>query len=290
MTAICLENGASRAVLLPEEGGALASWHIGDQPMLRAAVNAPGAVRGPLDMASFPLVPYSNRIDAARFSWDEAERVVTPNFAPEPHAIHGVGWTRPWTVAAHGPDAATLRYTHQPDAHWPWAFTAEQQISVSGTGLWLNLSARNDADRAVPLAFGHHPYFDIDGARLCFDAACVWPNHEGGTPHTPGPPTGLFDFSTAGLVIGRMMDHCFSGWPGVAHIAWDRRPHALRIEATSSLPCVVVYIPDGGEAFCFEPVPHINFALNTRPEAFGVPVVAPGATFEASILFEAAYP
>ena len=46
----------------------------------------------PLQFASFPLVPFSNRIADGRFEWDGEQIEIDPNFAPEPHAIHGVGW------------------------------------------------------------------------------------------------------------------------------------------------------------------------------------------------------
>ena len=39
--------------------------------------------------------------------------------APEPHAIHGVGWQRPWSVLDSDDSFAMLAYEHRADASWP---------------------------------------------------------------------------------------------------------------------------------------------------------------------------
>ena len=56
-----------------------------------------GAARRQFDRAAaFPLVPYSNRIRAGRFSF-RGRAVVEPlNRPPERHAIHGHGWQARW--------------------------------------------------------------------------------------------------------------------------------------------------------------------------------------------------
>src|ERR1700758_1748455 len=63
---VTLSAGALRAVLAPEVGGALAAFYevTPDGPLhwLRPAVAEAFEVRDPLGMASFPLLPYCNRI------------------------------------------------------------------------------------------------------------------------------------------------------------------------------------------------------------------------------------
>jgi aldose 1-epimerase len=53
------------------------------------------------------------------------------------------------------------------------------------------------------------------------------------------------------------------------------------------LPSAVVCIRSGEAGFCFEPVPHINNALNLRESEPAMPILAPGDTFKASIRFRA---
>ncbi len=284
--ALVLATSASHCVLYPAFGACLGAWTLDSQHLLHAATVDDFASGDPLRMSSFPLVPYSNRIGQARFNWGGARVQLARNFVPEPHAIHGVGWKRKWDVIAQSAAQVTLGYTHMPDIDWRWAFTAEQILSLTETTLTLRLRARNDHDAPVPLGFGHHPYFDAAGARLRFDADAVWLSGADALPSVRVVPGGDFNFSEGPPVAGRAIDHCYDGWRGQTRIAWQGRRYALDIAATN-LPAAVVYIPQGGDAFCFEPVPHVNNALNMPGAESTMPVVAPKAWFESSIVMRA---
>jgi len=285
--ALILAAGSARCVVHPALGGSLGGWTVAGQDMLHTATSEDVAAHDPLRMSSFPLVPYSNRIGEARFNWAGDQVQLAPNFAPEPHAIHGVGWKRAWNVIEQGAAQVTLGYSHAANADWPWAFTAEQTIAVTETALTLTLRARNDHNVPVPLAFGHHPYFDATGARLRFGAEGVWMSGADALPTARVTPTGDFDFRAGAAVEGRAVDHCYTGWAGVARIDWAGRPHALELTATPNLPAAVIYIPTGGDSFCFEPVPHINNALNLNGKEPTIPIIAPGEWFEAKIVMRA---
>ncbi len=287
MNPIRLKDGDAVCEIYPAIGGSLGRWSIGDQSMLRTAGAAAIGSKAILDMSSFPLVPYSNRIGQAKFDWNGRPVQLAANFAPEPHAIHGVGWTREWSVEAHTASTLTLALRHDGDADWPWPFTARQDIALSGKTLTIACNATNFATEAVPLAFGHHPYFDAERATLAFEADLVWLADSIGLPTTAVPPHGDFDFSCGRAVAGRNIDNCYVGVSGPATIAWEGRALALSIASTPQLPAAVVFIPQDGAAFCFEPVPHINNALNRPDERPGMPVIAPGVSFEATIHFEA---
>ncbi len=284
---LTLSKGVSRCLILPECGGGLGRWSVGDQDMVRRATPSAIAAKDPMGLSSFPLVPYSNRIGNGQFAWGQQTFALAKNFAPEPHAIHGVGWVRPWRVDAAEEDRATLSLSHVADTHWPWAFEAQQVITLDDHSLSLTLSVRNLADSAVPLAFGHHPYFDAAGAWLCFKAARVWMSGTDALPATPVPPCGSFDFSAPAAVQGRDVDNCYAGLSGSARIRWHGRPLAVEISSAPQLQAAVVYIPAGEDYFCFEPVPHINNALNLPGHAPAMPVIAPGASFETKIVFRA---
>jgi aldose 1-epimerase len=97
-------------------------------------------------------------------------------------------------------------------------------------------------------------------------------------------PTGHFDFANVVTVAGRDIDHCYAEWDGEAEIRWEDRPLALHIR--SDMKAAVVYIPVGGSAFCFEPVPHVNNALNRPDLSPAMPVIQPGASFSSSIVLQ----
>jgi aldose 1-epimerase len=255
--------------------------------MLRGASEAGIAARDAYATAGFPLVPYSNRIGQGSFEWCGKRITLARNFPPEPHAIHGVGFERSWQVQTRDRDSALLRLTHRADAGWPWAFDARQRVTLSDELLILEFEAVNLESQPVPLAFGFHPYFPRNGARLTFHAQGVWRTGDDGLPCELLQPSGQFDFSKGVSVENADIDHCFMGWNGVAIIAWPGRAQALGIAASRELSSAVVYMRRELDAFCFEPVAHMNNALNRGDPELAMPVIAPGASFEASIRFRA---
>jgi aldose 1-epimerase len=285
--ALTLAHGADRCDILAHVGGSIGAWSVGGQPMLRAASAAGIAARDPFRMASFPLVPYSNRIGNANFEWDGRHIALARNFPPEPHAIHGVGFERPWVCSARTADSVLLTLFHQPDENWPWAFEARQRITIADRELMLDLTAINLAPRPVPLGFGHHPYFPQSGARLAFRARGVWLVGDDGLPSERVKPSGRFDFSQATPVDQAEVDHCFTGWTGPARIAWPGKPLELDVSGSWTLPSAVVCIRNGADGFCFEPVPHINNALNMPEREPAMPIIAPGKAFSATVRFRA---
>ena len=74
---------------------------------------APDGADDPLAMASFPLVPYANRIAQGRFAFDGADHQLPRNFGDHPHSIHGFGWQASWTAKATGADHVLLVHDRQ---------------------------------------------------------------------------------------------------------------------------------------------------------------------------------
>lgn len=284
---LTLVDGSARCELYPNIGGSIGSWSIDGQDMLRRADCRAIADRDPLGMASFPLVPYSNRIGNSQFAWQGETIRLRSNFAPESHALHGVGWRRAWHVDNINSSAATLTMVHAGDADWPWPFRAEQRLTLTADRLHLRLTVDNLADIAVPGGFGHHPYFDADGATLVFASGRMWTNGDDNLPASCVAPDGRYDFAERAAVRGREVDNCYSAPTVPATIEWLGRPIALSIDQSSTLPCAVIYVPADDGFFCFEPVPHVNNALNMPSSPFPMPIIAPGGRFTAEITFSA---
>ena len=284
---LILSQGGSHCDLLPLVGGSIGAWSVRGQKMLRPTRGACNEARDPYATAGFPLVPFSNRVGGGRFEWNGKIQTLAQNFPPEPHAIHGVGFERPWLVQTRTSNSALLVLRHRPDSGWPWAFEARQRITVGDDSLTLDLSATNLESSAVPLAIGHHPYLPRAGARLTFHAERVWLLGEDGLPNEQVAPSGNFDFSKGAPVERADIDHCYCGWGRAAYVTWRDEPQVLEISASIELPCVVVYSRAELDEFCFEPVAHVNDALNRREPEFVMPVVAPGESFSASIRYRA---
>ena len=125
--------------------------------------------------ACFPLVPFSNRVGQASLLWNGTSHPLVRNFAPEPHAIHGVAWMRPWEVLQSDEAFALLSFEHRADASWPFDFDCSQALRLSPDALELTLSATNQSKQPAPFGMGWHPYFVKRAqSRIRFVAAGRW--------------------------------------------------------------------------------------------------------------------
>ncbi|MDR3537891.1 MAG: aldose 1-epimerase [Acetobacteraceae bacterium] len=274
-------------VVAPESGGATAGWTHGATRLLRMPLSAAvlhGDVHG---MACFPLLPYANRIGQARFDWDGRPYQLRRNIPGQPHALHGVGWARPWQVEALTDTAIRLSLRHDPvgeaAADWPFAFTAEQRIALLPEGMRITLALTSAHDGPAPAGLGLHPYFPRGtGATLRFAADGVWRNDATVLPHerTAIPPE--WDHAAGQAIGSTALDNCFTGWPRRAAMAWDT--HKIAIEADVLFDHLQVYTPPGQDFFAVEPVSHAPDAIN-RPGPDGMRILAHGETLSGSVTF-----
>lgn len=278
---IHLESGPLACDIVPELGACIAGlWREGE-PVLRST---PGAA---LDTSRrsgcYPLVPFSNRVGQATLEWDGTRHPLVRNNGEETHAIHGVGWQRPWMVLDSDEQSALLAYQHRPDASWPFAFDCSQAFRLSPGALDLSLSMTNQSGKPAPAGLGWHPYFvKRPGSRISFTAAGRWEMGRDKLPTRRLPAPGL-DADCEGLDI----DHCFDGWAGSAELR-DARMH-VRLQA--SLSRLVVFTNASRDFVAIEPVSHVNNAINrvaagADAAALGLVVLAPGETMNAHLRIE----
>jgi len=274
---IYLQSGALRCELLPDLGGCVAGLWLGEQQVLRST---PAADLQDVRVAgSYPLVPYSNRIANGKLLWDSRKYVLPPNFAPEPHSIHGVGWQRTWQVQHSSATQAVLHYQHTADAAWPFAFDSHQSFALTEDALALQLSITNRAPIAVPAGLGWHPYFAKSAStKIRFASRGRWDMDASNLPterlHNPG-----LDGDCSQLNV----DHCFDGWNGRLQLVEG----GLRVLLSSDLDRLVVFTTPDRDHIAVEPVSHVNNALALAQQtgqsiaALGLRVLQPGETFAA---------
>ncbi len=282
METITLRAGPLGVVLVPEAGGALGRFwsEAAGAPveLLRPAPPEAVARGDPWSMASFPLVPWSNRIRRGRFVF--GGRAVALDLPPGPHALHGLGFRSAWTVVERTAALAHLEHRYGGGA-WPWAYRAAQRVALTPAGLTLELAVTNAGDAAMPVGLGWHPYFPrTRETSLVARVAAVWLTDAEVMPVALAALPPAWEPS-AGLRVDQVaLDNVLVGWDGVAEIAWPERRARLRLVA-ESLGCLVVYTPPGRSFFCAEPVSHVTDAFNLaaagRPDT-GLRVVAPGET------------
>jgi aldose 1-epimerase len=268
-----------RCDLAPALGGCIAGLWLGEIPVLRSTpAKALTTVR---QAGSYPLVPFSNRVGHANLQWAGTGHPLVKNFEPEPHAIHGVGWARPWTVLEAGAEFALLSYEHQPDESWPFAFDSSQAFRLTANALALTLSITNQSAVAAPVGLGWHPYFvKRSRSHIAFEASGRWEMNAEKLPTHRLSAHGL-DADCAMLDV----DHCFDGWNGVLHL----RDETLHTRLSSTLNRLVVYTNETRDFVAIEPVSHVNNAINlmtstaAAAEDLGVRVLQPGESMSAEM-------
>jgi aldose 1-epimerase len=292
---IALEAGPVRVVLSPDAGGSIARFAVeragalvdilrSPSPAALAGVNARA-------LASYPLVPFSNRIAYAGFRLDGRDYRLNRNFLPEPHAIHGDGWQGSWHVDRVAGDRATLSYRHDGAASggagWPFRYEAYQHVTVDPCGLTVEIGATNLEAHAWPFGCGLHPYFRATpGLRLTARLPELWMWDTLKLPVVKVATPPAWDFAAGRAVASLNLDHCFAGWDGRAALAWPELDLGLTIEADAIFRhCVIAVL---GDVVAIEPVSHANDAINLM--ARGVPdhglrELAPGATIGGRVRF-----
>ncbi|MDB5870699.1 MAG: hypothetical protein JWQ07_141 [Ramlibacter sp.] len=275
---IQLQAGALVCEIEPRLGGCVAGLWLGGVPVLRSTPAA--QLASARQAGCYPLVPFSNRIAQATLLWQGTQHPLVRNNGPEPHAIHGVGWQRPWEVLESDESYALLAYEHPADSAWPFAFDSSQTVRLRGGALEFTLSLTNQSRQAAPAGLGWHPYFvKRTRSHISFQASGRWEMGEDKLPTQRHAAQGL-DADCAFLDI----DHCFDGWTGVVHL----RDELLHTRVTSSLSRLVVFTNETRDIVAIEPVSHVNNAMNqvqagADPASLGLAILQPGESLSAQM-------
>jgi aldose 1-epimerase len=277
-----LRAGRLRCELKPELGGCIAGLWLDDEPVLRST--PAGQLASARESGSYPLVPFSNRIGHASLVWQGTQHPLVRIDGDEPHAIHGVGWQRPWAVLESDAASAMLSFEHRPDAAWPFAFDCSHTLRLAPGALEMTLALTNQSGQPAPAGLGWHPYFvKRPGSRLAFEATGRWEMGPDKLPTVRHPSHGL-DTPCDGLAV----DHCYDGWNGVARLH-DARLH---VTVRSGLTRLVVFTEPAHDHLAIEPVSHASNAVHLHAQGasvqdLGLRILQPGETLMAQMSLEA---
>jgi aldose 1-epimerase len=267
-------NGKQKLGLIPTLGGSVAAWQLERNGC------APFDLFRPWDgldypdeplrvaQASYPLVPWSNRISQAGFSANGQHHSIQPNAAGQIYPIHGDGFLQAWQ--AHQPDATSLemRLISQQFNRNPHHYSATQTFKLVDGGMDQSLSVTHLGDAPLPYGLGLHPWLPRnEQTRLQAKVSGVWLSHPDCLPkeHTTDfPPT--WDLNASISAAGTLIDNCFTGWDGTAHVTWPDQGLQLTLTQSTGLAEVsthsvkpnylLVFRKVTGEHFCLEPVSH----------------------------------
>jgi len=280
---LALADGDLTLELLPDLGAAVAILRYQGIDVLRPT---PEGTDDPFETASFALVPYANRIADGRFRVGEREVRIERNAPGQAHPLHGHAWRRPWRVESAARDQAVLSFEHAADS-WPWHYSATQSLTLRSDSLEVALCLENRDSMSMPAGLGWHPYFHKGpGTQLKAHVEGVWLTDEESLPVRLAHGTRFGQWSRGDrLVRSELIDHCHTGWSGVAEILLPETGLSLALTASRALRWLHIYSPPGKDFFCIEPVSHMPNAVNrSAPAALtGQKLLAPGERFDARV-------
>jgi aldose 1-epimerase len=251
---------------------------LGERKGLDVYVEA-GATMG------IPLLhPWANRLGGFRYSVDGVEVTIardSPEIRLEEHGLpaHGL------RSAVHGwevvDEAGAERLVAGRDvtglAEFPFDHRVEVAAELAGTRLTLTTTVTAIGDRAVPIAFGHHPYFRLPGVPRS-EWEIVLPVDEHLLLDASKVPTG--EREPAGDLDGPLGERTFDDGYTVdpAGVTFVLAGGGRRIEVAfeRGYPFAQVFAPSIEDVVCFEPMTAPADALRHSPAT-----VAPGESFSA---------
>jgi aldose 1-epimerase len=266
---LVLQHETTRLAVDSRRGGAIRAFDWRGKAILRST--AAGAGDDPFDMACFPMAPYVNRVAHGQFSFGRHAVQLARNWSQDPHPLHGQGWRARWTVEAASSSSATLSYEGGAD-DWPWRYRCEQSFQLLADELSVELRLENLSETTMPAMLGLHPYFsDAAQAQLQAQLPRVWLTDRAALPVKEAQTPPAWRFEPARAIGAVPLDHCFSGWDGIATLRWPDR--AVTVSA-AHCSCLHIYAPAGRDFFCIEPQSAAPGALSR--DAGEATVLAPG--------------
>lgn len=249
-----LEDRLTRLSVAPEQGGSLVNWTVKDsgQPLLRHSDQAALDAGTPRRLGCYPLAPWSNRIAKGGVEGPDGWLELAPNTSHDPYPIHGSAWQQAWQVGDHSESSLTLHL----ESTLPFAYRAEQRISLEDGRLSLELRVTHTDARAAWHGLGFHPYLPRTAhTRLQARAAHIWLGDGSGLPTHEADIPAHWNFQAQSPLPHDLLDHAFSGWDGQCQILQEDAGYRLDCQA-SGADYYLVFCPVGQRFFCFEPVSH----------------------------------
>lgn len=219
-------------------GGRISSLVLDDRELIVVGAASP------LDWGLYPMVPFAGRVKDSLLKFEGQAAQLPANNGP--HAIHGYGFIREWTVI----DDTSIEFEF--GEPWPWRGKALQTFAITDTALTCTL--RVDAVDRQPMQIGWHPWFQRDigaATTLVLDFVADQMFLRG----DDGIPTGQMVAPTEGP-----WDDCFDGVHSNPVVSWGE----VELTLSSTLDQWTVYNghPDG---VCVEPQLGPPNAVNEAP-------------------------
>jgi aldose 1-epimerase len=164
------------------------------------------------------LLPWPNRIDGGRYTFDGQSYELALTEPRTGNAIHGLTrWSR-WRPIERSATRVVLAHELDPQPGYPFSLSLRLQYELTPQGLTVGTSVTNAGGARCPFGVGFHPYFScepagarIDGSRLTVPAREYLVADPRGIPIGRAPVDGtLYDFRRARSIGELALDHAFA--------------------------------------------------------------------------------
>ena len=284
MAEVTLARGSLEATFLPEVGMLGVSLRHRGEELLALPGGLDGYRAG--SVTGLPLLaPWANRLGEWRYEVDgvvvDLDGLDLPtdgNGLP----IHGTMTAQAgWEVVHADPAALVARFDYgaRPDllAPFPFPHTLEIAAALEDDALAVTTTLTATGERAVPVAFGYHPYLHLPGVARA-DVHLSLPERRHLALDRRGLPTGVEQEEPAeDLPVGpRTFDdhYALGADPRLALAGGGRR---VTLEVGEGYRYGQVFAPPGEEFVCLEPMAATVNALL----AGTYPLARPGAPYAA---------
>lgn len=272
-----IQKGSLNLEFCPEVGGSITRYDIIKEDGIIVPLFRPFDTtlpQNPLNFASFPLAPFSNRIGYSKLSFEGKNYHVGPTFGGEPHPNHGSGWQSAWTLEEKGSDFARLSISVPKCDESPYDYEATQLFRLTESGLSITITIKNTGEETLPFGTGHHPYFArTQNTILEANLPKVWLSQKMIPTELVDVPD-IWNFANGKTFDSNILeakhggdgsayiDHCFAEWDRIAKITWPETDTSLVITADPIFEHFVVFVPSKGDFFCAEPVSNATDGFN----------------------------
>jgi aldose 1-epimerase len=166
-----------------------------------------------------PLMPWPNRIDGGRYTFDGKPYQLALTEPLHGNAIHGLTRWSHWLPVERSAARIVLEHALDPQPGYPFSLSLRLHYELTPQGLTVRTSVTNAGVARCPFGVGFHPYFSCGPAGAIVDASLLKvPASEylltdaRGIPTDRAPVEGTpFDFRRARPIGGLVLDQAFAG-------------------------------------------------------------------------------
>jgi aldose 1-epimerase len=272
-----------RVSIAPSIGNIAYEFSVHEKNYLWFPYAGPAELRANPKLCGIPfLAPWANRIDGVEYWVNDRRYVLNRGFGnlrwdPNQKPIHGLLLFSPlWSVVSADADAESasavcrLQFWKHPElmTHFPFAHEIIMMYRLAGGTLQIQVSIENVCDQPLPVAVGHHPYFQLHTAHRD-----EWLVHIAARDHLTLDqfliPTGAhrsLEFADPHPLRAGPLDDGFANLirepDGTAKFQVMSARERLTVTYGPNYQVAVIYAPQGRDYICFEPMAAITNTFN----------------------------